>query len=199
MATARRKAPPGCTPASGATLPPSSHPSTSRQSTGAGRGCHTPNSASTGEPSPVFPGRRAHLQRRGEDRQGWQTRNSKFLARSKACGLTTDRQAHRQNSGRCRGNQQQGQRVSGLDDRQMLNGEWGQLGWTLRSRRNGRPFRTVRYAAAFGTSNAPCRKEGAVPHGSRQGARIRSRSAVGSFSGTHRDAPAPRPTAQRPC
>ena len=135
----------------------------------------------------------------GEDRQGWQPGTSKFLARSKACGLTMDRQAHRQNSGRCCGNQQQGQGVSGLDDRQMLNGEAGQLGWTLRSRRDGSPFHPVRYAAAFGTSNVPYRKEGAVSDGLMQGVRIGTRSAVGSYSGTHQDAPAPSPTAQRPC
>lgn len=146
-----------------------------------------------------FPGRNAHLRRRGEDRQGWQTGTSKFLAQSKACGLTMDRQAHRQNSGRCCGNQQQGQGVSGLDDRQMLNEEAGQLSWTLRSRRDGSPFRPVLYAAAFGTSNVPCRKESSLPHASRQGARIRSRSAVGFYRRTHQGAPAPPPTAQHPC
>ena len=81
----------------------------------------------------------------------------------------------------------------------MLNGEAGQLSWTLRSRRDGSPFRPVLYAAAFGTSNVPYRKEGAVPDGLMQGVRIGSRSAVGPYSGTHRDAPVLPPTAQRPC
>lgn len=87
------------------------------------------NRPATNLASPV--GRKDRLRRCGEDRQGWQTVTSKFLARSKACGMTMDRQAHRQNSGRCRGNQQQSQGVSGLDDRQMLNGEAGQLGWVF--------------------------------------------------------------------